>query len=176
MSDRKKLSIADAKKVNPFQGEPKEHPFAAIVEDFLRSMGIVPEDVRRGVPGETVWSFLTGSGLSIAFRLYKTPPGEVFFHLECAFGRVPEGGEDLISEALLRQQYSHYFPLWFSLGENNLAVLLCRSFCDGITPEHFLLRLDSMLIYGAQMKEHFGKSEYGLQPLPRNWFKGNKAA
>jgi hypothetical protein len=163
--------LAAAKSAIPFNGHPIEHPFARSIESYLDSIGKVPNSICRSNDQEAVWSFCTAPGLSLAYRLYKTQAMEVFLHLECAFGFCPEGGEDLVAAMLLREQHSHHFPILFALTEDRLLVAICRSYCAGVTEQHLLLRLDSMITFGVSCRERYVRAELGVHSLPQSWFK-----
>ena len=170
-----KQALAEAAKPMPYIGSLSEHPFALLIMAYLESIG-VGEESKREVSGEIVWSTTLEPGLSVAYRLYKDRNQEVFLHFEVAIGYLPEASEDLIAATLLQEQYNHHFPLFYAITEERLLVILFRTYCDGITAAHALLRIHTIITLGAHSREVFVKPEFGLQPLPSSWFKKAQVA
>lgn len=171
----KPLTIEEASKPVPYIGHITAHPFAIIIENYLKSIDIDPSQVKREVNEEVIWNFYV-KGVSIAYRLYKDQNKELFLHVECAFGFVPEGCEDMIATTLLQEHYHHHYPFWHALNEDRLAVIMFRSYCDGITESHFLLRLDTIIKMGLHCKDVFVKAGMGVKALPTGWFEKENAA
>lgn len=163
------MNIEDAAKPVPYTGQLTSHPFAGIVRDYLRTINIESDEIQRQTPNEIVWSYCA-NGVSAAYRLYKDDSQEVFAHVECAYGFLPKGCEDLIALKLLQENYYHYYPFWHAINEDGLAVLQFRCYVAGITESHFLLRLDTIVKQGIECRKVFLNSNYGLQPLPKSWF------
>lgn len=171
----KLLTVEEAAKPVPYIGSLVSHPFAEIVKDYLGSRNIDANQIIRQAKNEVVWSFCI-NGVSVAYRLYKDTHHEVFLHMECAFGFVAKGCEDMLATTLIQEHYHHHYPFWHALNEDRLAVVLFRSYVGGITESHFLLRLDTIIKLGMHCREVYLSAGLGLQPLPKSWFVIKKVA
>lgn len=165
------VELEKAREPIPFKGDLSSHPFAQIISAYLREgHGITGQEAGRKAPGEEIWAYKVNL-LSVFYRLYRDSHGEVFYHLECAFGQVPSTCEDHIAVELLKRQQNHFFPFLYSINSESLAIVVCRSFCAGTTESHFLLRLDTIASIAAQVREELMKPEFGLLPLPKKCFR-----
>lgn len=165
------VELEKAREPIPYEGELSNHPFAQIISSYLsEAHGITGQESGRKAPGEEIWAFKAES-LSVFYRLYRDSHGEVFYHLECAFGLIPIACEDHIAVELIKRQQNHFFPFLFSINSESLAIIVCRSFTSGTTLSHFLLRLDTIVSFAAQVQEELLKPGFGLLPLPKRCFR-----
>jgi hypothetical protein len=140
----------------------REHPFVDIIDKFLIQHGITLKPVKEA--NSIYWSFFCNPGLSVWFSLYVDEADEVFVHLDVSFGRIKsrDSGAALL---FMQKNFDHHYPLWFAIDDSGCISLKFRCYSDGVSAEHLLIRLQTIMILGRRSATEFVISKNILFPL-----------
>ena len=147
----------------PFIPQITQHRFALRIEEFLSYWKIPSEQHKTVEEGSVLYRFVINPGLSVMYQLYKNENQEAFFRLEVGIAKIPSNLLPEVAIYLLNNNYHHFYPLWFSIADN-IVIVECRSYCEGFSEDHFIIRLNTICDYALGAYADL-KKQFNLQPL-----------
>ncbi|MGK5085464.1 hypothetical protein WDW37_19425 [Bdellovibrionota bacterium FG-1] len=171
MSEKPEINDAPAGVLTPMKNRaPGDHPYVKIVRDYLLGGDIIPSKIEHETEGQIQWQFQIENRISVFVRLYKDADGEEFIHLETAIARIDPSTEFPLLRYLAEINESLHHPLRLAVSDGTFVIVQFRCYCGGVTPEHFKLRLETLIPFSEDIQEtlcrQFGvRTPFGTKEL-----------
>ena len=140
---------------------PGDHPYADLTRTWLKEGNVDPAGAEKESDDHIYWNTSAGDGMSIVVAIYKDKNEEMFFKIEAAISQMNKKVEAQVTKWLAQTNANLYFPFRLALMENDGIIVQCRSYCDGFTPEHFKLRLETLIPFATNIQNEL-KMKFGL--------------
>lgn len=165
MSEKKvDLKVVDSNGSTPLALRvPGEHAYATIIRNYLNDIKVDLEKTEVEDEKSIQWTFTSDPGVSVIFRIYRMGD-EMFLYFEVALSQLDGVSEASVLRWLCDANARFHYPFRLAVTEQNFVVAQFRVYCDGITPDHCKIRVETLLPFALDIHEKL-RRQFGLQPV-----------